>query len=225
MRQRLIDLGCPAGKLEIQPIAVDADAIAFRPRSPGTNGRIVVMFAGRFCEKKGLLYALEAIRKVRCKGCPVEFRMIGDGPLVTSVRSFVREGNIEDSVRLLGFLDHADYLREMNRADIFLHPSTTASNGDSEGGAPTTILEAQASGMPIISTYHADIPNVVVPGKSALLVAERDSDALARSLEYLIDNPSVWAEMGRAGRAHVKAHHDIKRQVLSLEDKYLAFLR
>jgi colanic acid/amylovoran biosynthesis glycosyltransferase len=224
MRQRLVDLGCPACKVQIQPVAIDLNGIPFRPRLPSADGKVIIMFAGRFCEKKGLLYALEAVRDVRRSGRNVEFRVIGDGPLSSMVRRFVFENDMEDCVRLLGFLDHRAYLCEMDKADIFLHPSVTASNGDSEGGAPTTILEAQAMGMPVVSTYHADIPNVVVPGNSALLTAERDCEGLVRSLASLLDNPSDWAEMGRAGRAHMETCHNIKLEVLSLEDKYLALL-
>ncbi len=224
MRQRLVDLGCPADKVQIQPIAIDLARIPFRPRLPSADGKVVIMFAGRFCEKKGLLYALDAVREVQHSGRNVQFRIIGDGPLSSPVRDFIHENSMGGYVRLLGFLNYQDYLKEMRQADIFLHPSVTAQNGDSEGGAPTTILEAQALGMPVVSTYHADIPNVVVPDKSALLVEERDSEALARSLSYLIDNPHLWAEMGKAGRAHVEAQHNLACEVPRLEDKYFALL-
>jgi colanic acid/amylovoran biosynthesis glycosyltransferase len=83
----------------------------------------------------------------------------------------------------------------MREANILLQPSVTAANGDTEGGL-YTLLEAQVLGMPVISTYHADISNVVLPGKSALLVPERNSEALASALAYLTDHPSVREEMG-----------------------------
>jgi len=90
--------------------------------------------------------------------------------------------------KLLGFQSHETCIAEMDAADIFIHPSVTAANGDSEGGAPTTILEAQACGLPVLSTTHADIPNVVVPGGSALLTPERDVDALSVNLLTLIND-------------------------------------
>ncbi len=224
MRQRLIDLGCSSDKVQIQPIALNLDKTPISPRLPRADGKVVIVFAGRFCEKKGLLYALDAVRRVHCSGRDVEFRIIGDGPLASSVRDFIRDNNMGGYIRLLGFLNYRDYLQEMHQADIFLHPSVTAENGDSEGGAPTTILEAQALGMPVVSTCHADIPNVVVPERSALLVEERDSEALARSLTYLVDNPQLWAEMGQAGRAHMEARHNLALEVPKLEDRYFALL-
>jgi colanic acid/amylovoran biosynthesis glycosyltransferase len=77
-----------------------------------------------------------------------------------------------------------------------------------------------ASGMPIISTYHCDIPEVVVDGESGLLVPERDVDALAERLEYLVNHPEKWEEMGRAGRQHIEAEYDVRKQVPKLEKLY-----
>ncbi len=224
MQRRLIDFGCPPEKVQIQHIAIKVQEMPFRPRKPSTDGKVVILFAGRFYEKKGLLYALQAVRDVWRSRRNIEFRIIGDGPLMPKVQAFVKEHQMEPYVRLLGFLNHKDYLQEMQDADIFLHPSVTAADGDSEGGAPTTILEAQALGMPVVSTYHADIPNIVVPGKSALLVPERDSQALYAALSDLLEHPEIWEEMGRAGRAHVEMYHDVDREVWALEEKYFTLL-
>ncbi len=224
MQQRLIELGCPPEKIQIQRIAIKVREMPFRTRKPRADGKVVILFAGRFYEKKGLLYALQAVRDVWRSGRNMEFRIIGDGPLAPQVRTFVKEQGLEGCVRVSGFLNYQDYLQEMQGADIFLHPSVTTADGDSEGGAPTTILEAQALGMPVVSTYHADIPHVVVPGKSALLVPERDSEALSRALIYLLDHPESWENMGRAGRAYMEMNHDIDCEGPTLEEKYFALL-
>ena len=79
-------------------------------------------------------------------------------------------------------------------------------------------------GMPVISTCHGDIPNVVAPGKSALLVPERDSGALAGALAYLVENPGLWEQMGRNGREFVEKFHNMDNEVLALEDKYFVLL-
>jgi colanic acid/amylovoran biosynthesis glycosyltransferase len=126
--------------------------------------------------------------------------------------------------KLLGFLNYTEYLNEIQKADIFIHPSVTASDGDSEGGAPTSILEAQAMGMPIISTTHADIPNIVVSGKSALLSPERNSKELANDINYLLDNQNLWGEMGKIGREFVQKYHNINQEIVSLEEHYKGLL-
>lgn len=218
MRQRLIDLGCPAQKVWIQRIGVNVKHLSFT--APTVNGLVTILFAGRFCEKKGLIYALRAICALRERGCRFRFRIIGDGELMGEIKDFIGSNRLEDCVELLGFLTHEEYLQEMKRADIFIHPSVTAANGDSEGGAPTVILEAHAFGVPVVSTYHADIPNVTLPGQSALLVQERDSEALADALAHLIDNPSARREMGMVGRSFVERHHDLDQEVALLENTY-----
>ena len=176
-----------------------------------------------------MIQALEAVRDLRREGRALEFRMIGDdtltdGGYAARVNAYIREHGLEECVTRLGFVNHERYLEEMDRADVFLHPSVTDSRGATEGGAPTTILEAQALGMPVVSTLHCDIPNVTVPGESALLVPERDRGALVGALRELLDDPGRWEAMGRAGRAHVEAHHDIATEARRLERRYARLL-
>lgn len=228
LARRLIDLGCPPEKVAVQRIAIPVDDMPFRARSAPT-GRPVLMFAGRFCEQKGVLQALEAVRDLRREGRDLEFRMIGDdtlteGGYAARVNAYIREQQMEDCVTRLGFLNHDRYVEEMDRADVFLHPSVVDSAGASEGGAPTTIIEAQALGLPVVATLHCDIPNVTVPGESAALVPERDPQALAAALRAVLDDPGRWEAMGRAGRAHVEAHHDIAKEAERLEDRYAPLL-
>ena len=225
MKARLIDLGCPASKVQIQRIAVPLSRIPFVARRPKRKDeKAVVLFSGRFIEKKGAIYALSAIERVKRDGANVEFRMAGDGPLRPDIEAAILDLGLSDDVKMLGFLGYRDYLHEMGKADIFLHPSVTAEDGDSEGGAPTVILEAQATGMPVVTTTHADIPNVVVPGKSALLSAERDVSGLAEHLSYLLKHQDVWEEMGRAGRQFIEQHHDLDKEIDRLEDQYRSVL-
>ncbi len=221
MKSKLMDLGCPEQKIKIQRIAISLERTPFKPRKPKKDDeKVILIFAGRFVEKKGLIYALHAIKKVKEKYKSLEFCIIGDGPLKQEIEQFIRDHRMDDYVKMFGFLTYENYLKEMQKADIFIHPSITASDGDSEGGAPTSILEAQAAGMPVVSTYHADIPNIVVPGKSALLSNERDWQSLSQNITYLLENQHIWKDMGKAGHTFVKKYHDIGKEVNILEDRY-----
>lgn len=178
---------------------------------------------------KGLLYALKAVRELWTERRNIEFRIIGDETLTgggdaAQILTYIRRNALQKCVRLLGHLSHQCFLQEMEKGDLFIQPSITTANGATEGGAPTTILEAQALGMPILSTYHCDIPNVTVPGQSALLVPEKDSKALAQALRTLVDAPGKWEEMGVAGRRHVEKFHDIEKEAPRLEEKYLQLM-
>jgi colanic acid/amylovoran biosynthesis glycosyltransferase len=226
MKSRLEELECPEGKINVQRIAIPVEEIPFRPRRPKKRDeKVRLIFSGRFLQKKGLIYALMAISAIRGKYKNFEFYIVGDGPQKREIENYIKKHNMENYVKLLGFLNYKEYLREMQEAELFIHPSITASDGDSEGGAPTTILEAQAMGMPIISSYHADIPNIVIPGKSALLSNERDCESLSHSIAYLLETPEVWEQMGRAGRTFVETYHDIKKEAKALEVKYDLVLR
>ena len=228
-RQRLLALGCPPEKLHIQRIAIPVEDVPFRARRPRPGRRTRILFAGRFCEQKGVLHALAAARELRKSRRDFELRLIGDetmtdGAYAARVYDTVRRERLADWVTLRGFLSYADYLAELDEADVFLHPSVVTDDGASEGGAPTTILEAQAAGLPVVSTQHCDIPWVTVPGRSAILVPERDVGALVRALGTLLDEGDRWEAYGRAGRAHVARFHAAEKVVPDLEERYRALL-
>jgi colanic acid/amylovoran biosynthesis glycosyltransferase len=229
LRSRLIELGCPPEKLEVQRFAIPVEELPFRARVPKAGGPTVIVFAGRLCEQKGVLYALNAVRRLRDEGRDIEFRLIGDDTLTDGsysarVHAYIRTHDLGGCVKTLGFLNHARYLEELQQGDIFLHPSVVDDEGLSEGGAPVTILEAQALGMPVVSTQHCDIPNVTRPGESAMLVPERDSEALAAALRGLLDDPASWEAIGRAGRSQVEEHHDITKEAARLDRRYVELL-
>lgn len=224
MMQKLVELGCPEGKVDIQHIAIDTEQFRFHARSPRGDGTINLLFCGRFTEKKGLMYALRAFSAVYQQFPGLRLRIIGDGEQRQQVEQFVRKNNLERAVEFLGYQSHAVVAYEMDQADIFIHPSVTAANGDTEGGAPTILLEAQASGIPVLTTWHADIPEVTLPGQSALLSKERDWEGLADNLFHFISKPDEWLSFGQAGRYHVEQNYNIRTEVIKLESKYLQLL-
>jgi colanic acid/amylovoran biosynthesis glycosyltransferase len=123
-------------------------------------------------------------------------------------------------VQLLGYQPHQCFLEELDRAHLFLAPSVTAGDGDTEGGAPTVLLEAQAAGLPVLATWHADIPEVVRDGETGFLVPERDSAALAEKLIYLAEHPELWPVLGAAGRRHMETNYNIRCETHKLENVY-----
>jgi len=226
MKNRLIELGCPENKIRLQRIAIPVDKMPFHARTPKRpDEKTILIFCGRFVEKKGLAYALQAIKLLRQSFKNFEFRIVGDGTLKENVTAYIKENSMENYTKLLGFMPYTSYMDEMHKADIFIQPSVTAAAGDSEGGAPTTILEAQAIGLPVIATTHADIPNIVVPGKSALLSPEKDIMQLSDNIAQLLHSQNRWEQMGRHGHDFVCKYHDINNEILELENKYNDLIR
>jgi len=220
MKKELITLGCPENKIIVQHLGVDINKFNFTHRTLPEGGNMIILIAASFREKKGIPYAIQDFAKVKEKHPNIQLKMLGDGPMRNQIESLIAELDVSSSVTLLGYQPHDVFLNEVVNAHIFMLPSITAQNGDTEGGAPVAILEAQATGMPVLSSYHADIPEVVVDGKSALLAPERDVDTLAKNLEYLVEHPEVWGAMGLAGREHMEQEYDVMVQVDKLEDIY-----
>lgn len=226
MREGLIRIGCPPQKAKIQHIMVDYKQISSKERGvKGVDEKFVMLHCGRFVEKKGLVYALKALEILLDQHPQLELRVIGDGELRHEIEEFIRAHNLEKHVVLLGYQPHAVFVQESGRADILLQPSVTALNGDSEGGAPTVLLEAQASGLPVVATYHADIPEVVKDGGSGFLVKERDVSGLAEKIERLIQDPALRLAMGRKGRQHIEQEYSITSEIEKLESHYCQVLR
>ena len=220
MKEELIKLGCSEDKIFVQHLGVDLKKFNYTPREFPEDGNIRILIAGSFREKKGIPYAIQSFAKVKQNYPNIQLRILGEGPLRGQIESLIKKLDISEYVDLLGYQDHEVFLKEAADAHIFMLPSITAENGDTEGGAPVAIIEAQATGLPIISSYHADIPEVVVDGKSALLAPEKDIDCLANHLEYLIKTPELWAKMGLEGRKHVEKEYDLIKQVEKLEKIY-----
>jgi colanic acid/amylovoran biosynthesis glycosyltransferase len=218
MGERLITLGCPANRVVVQHLGVDLTHIPFEAKH--TDERLVVLTYAVFREKKGVIYAIRTFAKIIARYPRAELRMIGDGPLRSVLEAEVQKLGIGEQVTMLGLLPHEKALEELKRAAVLIYPSVTASDGDTEGGAPVALIEAMAMGVPVVSSLHADIPEVVANEKCGFLFAERDVDGLAEGLSALLESENKRTEMGRAGRIHVEEQHDLLKQAEKLEAIY-----
>lgn len=229
MKSHAMELGCSEEKIIVQHLGVDLNRIKFLPRRPEASGRIGVLIAGRFREKKGIPYGIEAFGRVRraYSQLQLDLTIIGDSNGAPEeekekekILTTIKKHRLNHCVRMMGYQPHSVFLREVERHHIFLSPSVHASNGDSEGGVPVSLIEVSASGMPILSTNHCDIPEVIVDRQSGYLAPERDVCALTEGLEFLVSNPHMWERMGEQGRQHIEKHYNIARQTDRLEEIY-----
>jgi len=208
-KKKLIEMGCEEGKIIVHRMGIDVEKFEFSERRK--TGTIKILSVGRLVEKKGHEYAIKALAKVVNKnGKDIIYRIVGDGPLKDKLRSLAEELGIEDCVEFMGNVEDEELLKLYKESHIFILPSVTASDGDQEG-IPVVFMEAQAMGLPVISTYHSGIPEVVIDGKSGFLVPEKDVDALAEKMEFLVEHPELWSEMGGYGREFVEKHYDVRR--------------
>jgi colanic acid/amylovoran biosynthesis glycosyltransferase len=217
MAEHLQKLGCPQAKIRIVKIGLDLEHFPFAPRE--RTSPLVIVQAARFVEKKGVDLSIRAFAAARPDLGPSELWLVGDGPLRPQVDALISELGVLGSVRLPGLVSHAEYRDLIRRAHICIQPSRTASDGDTEGGAPTVLLEMQAAGIPVVSTRHADIPQVVAVPEE--LVEEEDVEGLARALVRLARfSDAEWQERALQGRALIEAEHDARSIARRLEDLY-----
>jgi colanic acid/amylovoran biosynthesis glycosyltransferase len=219
MRARLIALGCPEQKVSVHHLGVRCDKIAFCPPELETGSPVRLVSAARLVEKKGLEYAIRAVAHLRDEKFEVRFDVFGDGPLRGSLESLINELELREQVKLHGRATQPEVVRGIQRSHIFVLPSVTASDGDEEG-TPTAIIEAMASGLPVVSTRHSGIPEQIEDGVSGLLVAERDALGLASALKELLQEPARWSAMGSAGRRRAEQTFDSRALASDLLSLY-----
>ncbi|WP_460208307.1 glycosyltransferase [Scytonema sp. NUACC21] len=209
-RQRAITLGCDRNKILVLRSGIDCSRFQFKVRHPQPNHKIRVVTVGRLVEKKGIEYGIRAIANLANIYPNVEYDIIGDGYLKEELHLLIKKLRITDKVNLLGWKNQKEIIEILDNSHLFIAPSVTAENGNQD--APVnTLKEAMAMGLPVIGTLHGGIPELVQDGVSGFLVPERNENAIAEKLIYLINRPEVWEEMGRAGRSYVEEHYDINK--------------
>ena len=225
MARCLVKLGCPEHKVKVQHLGVDVDRFAFKPRQWQPGETLKVLIAASFREKKGIPYAIEALG-ILSRTLPIELTIIGDsGSESASTHEKIKILHLLESTgliantRLLGFQPHSVMMQEAYCHHVFLQPSVTASDGDTEGGAPVSMIEMLATGMLVVSTKHCDIPEVMGDALQHMLVTERNSNELADCINLLTTRPDQWAALVAAGHKQViSQYHQATQgeQLLSL---------
>ena len=218
-RQRAIRLGCDPKKILVHGSGIDCSRFSFQTRQLNPGEKIRITTTGRLVEKKGIEYAIRAVAIVAKVKPDIEFKIIGDGDLKERFEQVIQELNLGDKVQLLGWMNHEEIIEILDNTHIFVAPSVTASDGNQD--APVnTLKEAMAMGLPVVSTLHGGIPELVQDGISGFLVPEKDECAIAQKLIYLIEHPEIWSNMGSSGRKYVEAHYDTNKLNDELEQIY-----
>ncbi|EBH8233699.1 glycosyltransferase, partial [Salmonella enterica subsp. enterica serovar Paratyphi A str. AKU_12601] len=167
----------------------------------------------RLTEKKGLHVAIEACRQLKAQGVAFRYRILGIGPWERRLRTLIEQYQLEDVIEMPGFKPSHEVKAMLDDADVFLLPSITGTDGDMEG-IPVALMEAMAVGIPVVSTVHSGIPELVEAGKSGWLVPENDAQALAARLAEFsrIDHDTLGSVITRARE---KVAQDFNQQAIN----------
>ncbi|MFX0195084.1 MAG: glycosyltransferase family 4 protein [Candidatus Hodarchaeota archaeon] len=189
-----------------------------RPKLGIPEDCIVVLFiASLFKKEKGVMELLRAIPLVANDYEKVLFVFVGGGKEEHSMREFCRKERLEKYVKFTGYLHNETLIQMLQSSDIFTLPSYSE-------GFPLVILEAMASGLPVISTPVGAIPEIVQNGKNGFLVTPRDHRALAEALSCLVKNPELRGKIGDNNREKIREKYDSHIVARIFEDSYEAIL-
>jgi colanic acid/amylovoran biosynthesis glycosyltransferase len=229
MRRRIIELGCPPEKVVVHNLGVHMVDLAYAPRVLLPGEPLRVLIAAAFREKKGIPDAIAAVAALANEQ-DVRLTIVGDAiadPASVAEKerivATIRGSGIADRTSLRGFLAHDQLIEEAHHHHVLLAPSLEASDGDIEG-TPMALVELAATGMPIVSTEHGDIRQVVVHRDTGWLVAEHNVSGLVAGLRWLVENEPSWPILAANARARMEAMFDSITQGKELATIYAGLI-
>jgi colanic acid/amylovoran biosynthesis glycosyltransferase len=215
---RLMELGGTPEKVHLHRMGVDCERYAFVARTLPNQGPIRLLSVARLVEKKGIEYAIRAIGLLPpALRSRIDYAVAGDGPLLAELQELVEAEGLGAQVRLLGWQDQEDIVRHVHAAHLMLVPSVTAADGDQEG-IPVSAMEAMATGLPVIATWHSGIPELVRDKINGRLAPERDAVGLAAAIAETLASETDYARYARAARSLVDTEFNERRLNAGLEE-------
>ena len=214
MARQALERGCPEDKLVQHYIGIDLDKFT---QSKTESEQPSLLFVGRLVEKKGCTYLLQAMEHLRERFPNLELTVIGEGELKSTLQQEALSRNLK--VQFTGAASAMEIRQQLARCWLFVAPSITAENGDTEG-LGMVFLEAQALQTPVVSYRSGGLVEAVEEGTTALLSDERDVIGLAENIAQLLENSTLRQHMGMAGRKRVEENFDVRKQCAKLESIY-----
>ena len=216
IRRRVLALGFPESRTIVHYTGIDTSLFQqTSERSP----RPTILHVARLVETKGTSDLIGAFARIAPIFPEAELQIVGEGPLEAALRAQVAALGLGSAIRFLGAQKNSEVMKLLSKAWILAFPSVTARSGQSEG-LGMVLLEAAASGLPVVATWHNGIPEVVVDGVTGFLCSEHDVDALSHRLSELLRSENLRGEMGDAARRRAQQHFDLMRQSAALTETY-----
>jgi glycosyltransferase involved in cell wall biosynthesis len=216
MKGNVIDLGFDEEKIRVLKLGMNLEEIRYKHH---TSAGPKLMMVGRMVEKKGFEYAVQAIDLLRNDGVNVQLDLYGDGQLQEEIGNLVKSLGLKDRILLHGQTENEKIFEELYKHDMLLVPSVQAKDGDREG-IPQTTVEGMATGIPVIASDHAGLPELVIDRETGLQIPERDAAALSNAIKTYLENDDLAAKVSANGRKRVEQEHSISTQVNKMESWY-----
>lgn len=212
MKQKIENMGCTKNKIVLSTYGPNDLFFNIKP----TFSKKQFISIGRFVEKKAPNLLILAFSKVVAKYPSYVLKMAGDGVLLNDCKNLVTNLGIGNNVQFMGVVTPELYRNELQNSLAFVQHSITADNGDMEG-TPLAVLEASAAGVPVVSTYHAGIPDVIIHEQTGLLCEEKDVQKMAENLIELIENKELATRLGANGKARIKNEFNMSLHISKIQ--------
>ncbi len=219
LKERLLDLGCAESKVRMNRTGIPLENFPFKDRPFPSDGAWHFVQACRLIEKKGLDVTLAAFAEFHRDHPRSTLAIAGEGPLLDKARSLASGLGIGPAVSFPGFLDQGGLRDLYHRSHAFVHPSQMTADQNQEG-IPNSMLEAMATGLPVLATLHGGIPEAVADTRTGLLVPERDTAGLLANMRRLAAEPGLWATLGKAAAEDMRENFEHRAQIRKLEAVY-----
>lgn len=212
MKDELINLGCPENKIIHSPCGPNSKFAHVDPKFTEKS----FLSVGRFVSKKAHYLTILAFNEVLKKHPDAKLYLAGDGELIEACLNIVNSLKIKKNVCFLGVIDIDQHIELLNKCYGYVQHSITALNGDKEG-TPVSILEASLAGIPVISTRHSGIMDVIIEGKTGYLVDEFDIDMMANKMIAILDNRNLAMDLGQKGKTFIKEKFSLNHHITAIE--------
>ncbi|MCH2449089.1 MAG: glycosyltransferase [Gracilimonas sp.] len=218
LKALLIELGAHEKKVKVYRLGIDLEK--FNYTDPDTaKDKVTFVMVGRFTEKKGHIYTLKALKKVLEEGLYAELTLVGSGKLEADLRAYIDKNGLTKHVHFKGVLSPEEVSEELKKSDVLIAPSIVTFDHDRESGL-IVVKEAQATGRPVIGTWHGGIYEIIDDNETGFLLPERNAGILAEKMIKMIKDPELQLKFGKAGRKKMEEEYDLKKQVAILESHY-----
>ncbi|MBG9790793.1 glycosyltransferase [Brevibacillus laterosporus] len=224
MKKKVIKLGCPKQKITLLRSGIDLQKFTYQAMEPVWNNAYGFLSVGRLVEKKGMDTLIRAFRYVHKVYPKATLTIVGEGDQKKKLEKLIKRYKLQNCVILKGGVSHLKVAEELARCHVFVLACKTAKDGNQEG-IPNVLMEAMATGRPVISTSHAGIPELVEHGVSGLLAPEKSPRTFAEMMIRMIKEEQRWTEYTLNARVKVEKQHDIKKQRKLLENVYVRLIK
>lgn len=222
-RDRAIELGALPERIVVVASPVDMTSFSFSPPNWRSGEQLNLLGVGRLVEKKGFRYAIEAVARLTSEGLNPHLTLAGAGPLQDDLKTQASLLGVESRVHFAGAVTHSEVARLLAQTHIFLAPSLTARDGDSDASI-NTLKEAMSAGVPFVASDHGGIPELVGGVDAGVLATEGDASAITAGVEALLARRDEWPQMAARGRARIESRYSIKSITTQLTGVYQAII-